>query len=369
MPVIAWYILFILCSSVQLFYLFLVFGSLVRSKRKNTISSVMNPGQPAVTILLIVKNELENLQALIPLLIQQDYLGEFDIHIIDDHSTDDTISSINEWKNDKGIRLYIHALPKPGEGKKDALKYALSLDTFELLLTTDADCRPRTTKWLSSMVDHMGDDKAIVLGYSPYYHQSGGLNHLIQVETTNTALLYLSMAQLGMAYMGVGRNTLYRKSVLTQSLNLSKYSKVLSGDDDLTVNELSKTHRTDLQISPEAIVDSIPKTSWTSWIRQKSRHVSTARYYRPVHQFVLLIYYSSLVLSWVLPLGLMFFSPWILIIFLTYKGLYFFKFRTMIRQIFDERWRFSDWIIGEGAYVFALIWLTPSSLYKKNTEW
>lgn len=369
MPVIVWYILFILCSGIQCYYLFVVFGSLTRNEHKNTISSSKIPERPAVTILLIVKNELENLQALIPLLISQQYVGGFDIHIIDDHSTDGTMNFISEWNNDNGIKVYYHEVPDTGTGKKYALRYALSLATFELLLTTDADCRPHTSHWLSSMVDALLDERAIVLGYSPYYHQPGGLDHVIQLETTYTALLYLSMAHLGLAYMGVGRNTLYRKSALSNSLSLTQYGKVLSGDDDLTINELSKTYLTGLQIDPKAVVYTIPKTTWSAWIRQKTRHVSTARYYRLVHQLILMIYYSSLMLTWIIPLGLTIFSPWILVLFLFFKVFFFLKLKSVVMQTFGERWIFRDWLMGEGCYVLALIWLAPSGFYKKNTDW
>lgn len=38
----------------------------------------------------------------------------------------------------------------------------------EILLFTDADCRPESDQWLKTMVSQMDEEKDIVLGFSKY---------------------------------------------------------------------------------------------------------------------------------------------------------------------------------------------------------
>ena len=46
-------------------------------------------------------------------------------------------------------------------------------------------------------------------------------------------------------------------------------------------------------IDPDAITRSIPKTTWSSWLKQKGRHYTTAKFYKPKHKFLLGLYFST----------------------------------------------------------------------------
>ncbi|MEP7322952.1 MAG: glycosyltransferase [Saprospiraceae bacterium] len=366
---ISLYISFFLCLGIQWAYLYGVFRPLEEYRNKSTISASISSESQSVSIIIIVKNEIDNLRVLLPLLINQDYDGDFDIYIIDDHSTDETSEWINTLQYIPQDKIKYHVLPESLEGKKQALSYALNLPTHSFLLMTDADCRPVTNKWISSMTSAMSDADSIVLGYSPYLIQPGMLNGLIRLETTYTAMLYLGMALRGQPYMGVGRNLLYRKSALIQNKSLSTHRHVLSGDDDLTIDELSQYHKMSLQLDPGSFVESIPKKTWIDWINQKTRHVSTARYYQPSHQRILLLYYSSLLLSWIIPILMIWYSPLILLIMVVYKYLFFYKLKSLVSNTFLQKWSFFPWFIQEGLYVLILIRLSLTGLIKKTNKW
>ncbi|MEO5582421.1 MAG: glycosyltransferase, partial [Saprospiraceae bacterium] len=302
-----------------------MFGPLEEYGNKSTSSASKTSESLPVSILIIVKNEIDNLRVLLPMLVNQDYEEDFDIHIVDDHSTDNTSEWMNTLQHELPDKIKYHALPiSVTGGKKAGISYALNLPTHTCLLMTDADCRPVTNKWITTMIKAMSLKDDIVLGYSPYMIQPGMLNGLITLETTYTAMLYLGMALKGKPYMGVGRNLLYRKSALIQSKRLSTFRHVLSGDDDLTIDELSHDHKIGIQLEPRSFVESIPKTTWNAWINQKTRHVSTARYYQPIHQCILLLYYSSLMITWIIPILMIWYTPVILMIMVIYKCLFFY---------------------------------------------
>ena len=50
---------------------------------------------------------------------------------------------------------------------------------------------------------------------------------------------------------------------------------------------------TSVVIDEEAVTRSIPKTTWGSWLRQKSRHYTTAKFYKPKHKFLLGLYFIT----------------------------------------------------------------------------
>lgn len=94
---------------------------------------------------------------------------------------------------------------------KKAFLFGLEQSTQDLLLMTDADCRPASVHWIQKMVLALGTEDGFVLGYSPYMPLKNHIQGLIQLETSYTALLYLGLAVRNIGYMGVGRNLLYRK--------------------------------------------------------------------------------------------------------------------------------------------------------------
>jgi hypothetical protein len=158
-----------------------------------------------------------------------------------------------------------------------------------------------------------------VLGYGAYSPGSGWLNKVVQFETLHTLLQYAGWTLAGMPYMGVGRNLAYRKAVYDKGGGFAAHQHWPSGDDDLFVNANAKKGRVALCLHPDAWTESAPPATWSSWVTQKSRHLSTGVFYRPLHRVVLGIYamshfglYATLFASSAV-CGLI---PWILWVFL-----------------------------------------------------
>jgi hypothetical protein len=140
------------------------------------------------------------------------------------------------------------------------------------------------------MQDGYENGVEIVLGYGAYYKKAGLLNKLIRFETFHSALQYLSFALAGLPYMGVGRNLSYKKSLFLKNKGFSSINHLPGGDDDLFINKVANKYNTSVVIDPEAFTLSEPKTNFTNWIIQKNRHFTTAKYYKPIHKFLLGLY-------------------------------------------------------------------------------
>ena len=158
----------------------------------------------------------------------------------------------------------------------------------DLLILSDADCFPASKFWIQEMLTEISGKKDIVLGFSPYICTNKGLlNNFIRFEAIYTAIQYLSFALLGQPYMGVGRNLLYRKSIFIEKGAFSKHMNIASGDDDLFINEAASWTNTSINVSPDAFIYSIPKSSWRGYYHQKTRHLTTGIKYKLKHQVML----------------------------------------------------------------------------------
>jgi len=130
-------------------------------------------------------------------------------------------------------------------------------------------------------------DKKIILGFGGYERKSGLLNKLIRFETFYTALQYLSFALDKIPYMGVGRNLAYQSDLFFNNKGFATHMHILSGDDDLFVNEVANNQNTQVVIHPDAFTISNPKMGYKAWFRQKKRHYSTGAHYKLKHKIML----------------------------------------------------------------------------------
>ena len=284
--IVADYLLFSLAAFVfvQLCYYFFFFARLAFYGKGPNYNNEL----PGVTVLVCAWNERENLGELLPMLDSQEY-PEFEVILLDDRSDDGSEEfvreNISQWKHIRYIRIndqFDHVTPK-----KYALTVGMKQARFPVALMTDADCRPSSNHWITSMTSRVSQEKDIVLGFSPYIKQPGLLNWFIRCETFYTAVQYLSFSLAGVTYMGVGRNILYKRSVFFANKGFYSHKNIFGGDDDIFLNEVATGSNTDISIEEDSFVYSVPKTTWKAWFRQKQRHMSVSRFYKMRNKILL----------------------------------------------------------------------------------
>ncbi len=297
------FVLFALAVFVQLVFLLAIFSRTAAYRPPQPTDPPDTP--PGVSVVVCAWNELENLQQLLPLLLEQQY-PDFEVIVVDDRSNDGTFDLLREesQRYPNLRRVHVAQTPKHITPKKYALTLGIRAAQKAVVLLTDADCRPASPDWISAMTGCLTADKAIVLGFSPYQRQPGFLNAFIRFETFFTALQYFSLALAGVPYMGVGRNLLYRRSLFLEQGGFNGHHHVLGGDDDLFVGRVATANNTAVCLNPAAFVWSLPKTSWRSWYWQKRRHLSVGKLYQPKFRRILGLLSLSQVLSYFLFAGL-----------------------------------------------------------------
>ncbi len=305
------YIFFSFClfASMQLIYLLFVYGKVAFHqihKEENANNT------PPVSIVIAARNESENLYQYLPIILGQDY-PNFEVIVVNHQSIDDSKYVLGAYEEQyKNLRIVTVEPNKHMKfGKKLPLTIGIKGAKFEHLLLTDADCKPRSDQWLRSMAHRFSEKKQLVLGYGPYYRRKGFLNRLIRFDTAWIGMSYLSMAKLKMPYMGIGRNLAYTKSVFESTSGFKSHYSLPSGDDDLFIQEAAKKKNYVINIEPDSFCYSKASDNLSGWLRQKSRHYTTAGRYKVFKKLMLGIYPLSLLLMLGTFVSLMFYYEYL----------------------------------------------------------
>jgi len=267
-----------------------------------------NKSNLPVSIIICVKNEAKNLVVNLPFFAEQNYFS-FEIILVDDFSTDNSLEIMLQFQRDftsKNISIIVISPDKNIlKGKKNALSTGIKKAKHEYILLTDADCKPNSSNWIREMISQFSEEKTIVLGYGAYQkNENSYLNKIIRFETLMTALQYFSYANIGKAYMGVGRNIAYKKNEFFKAFGFENHRHIISGDDDLFISEIATSKNIATCIIPTSFTTSEPKNNFKDWINQKRRHITTANHYKPWQQFSLGIFYFSQISFWILAITL-----------------------------------------------------------------
>tara|TARA_R110000787_G_scaffold71771_2_gene159790 strand:+ start:5188 stop:6282 length:1095 start_codon:yes stop_codon:yes gene_type:complete len=264
-----------------------------------------------VSLIICAKNETKNLKENIPLWLNQKY-SDYEIILINDASYDDTLEVMESFeREDSRIKIVnVENIETFWGSKKYALTLGIKKAKHQRMVFSDADCKPASPYWLQEMAANFTVNKQVILGYGAYNKTPGLLNKLIRFETFMTALQYFSYAKAGFPYMGVGRNLGYTSKIYYDNSGFVSHMKVQSGDDDLFVNEVATKSNTAICYSQESFTYSKPKRTWKKWIKQKKRHISTAKYYKLKHRILLGSYFVFQLFFWVLSLLTFIFLDW-----------------------------------------------------------
>lgn len=309
--------------------------------------------QHPVSVIICARDEAGNLTRNLPGLLVQQYHTTHEVIVVNHNSQDETKYLLEEFHK-KFKQLHIVNLSQEAvgiPGKKYPLSIGIKEAKYEIVLLTDADCVPASEHWIEKMQSAYDDKTEIVLGYGGYFKKKGLLNKLIRFETFHIALQYFSYALAGMPYMGVGRNLSYKKDLFLRNKGFSSLNHVLSGDDDLFINKVATPENTRIILDEDTFTLSEPKKSFGDWLRQKRRHNSTSKYYKPKHKFFLstysfthFLFYPLLILSavfvdWRIALG-------IYVVRLVIQGIIYYKGMKRLKEqdLFAWWWLLDIWM-------------------------
>lgn len=328
-----------------------------------------------VSVVICARNEHHNLVKNLPLLLKQDF-HLFEVVVVDDASDDDTAHLLQQLQKNN-LHLKVITLKESVnffKGKKLPLSVGIKSAKYDVILLTEADCRPAGPHWITRMVDNFEGDTEIVIGYGGYEPRPGLLNKLIRFDTLFIAMQYFGLALAGKPYMGVGRNLAYKKDVFFRAKGFTSHYKITAGDDDLFINQVATSDNVAIEISPHSHTFSSPKNTFRSWLYHKKTHMITGKYYKKKHKRILgLFSFTHFVFYPLLALTIWFNGPEIF----SFVSAGLFLVRMMILLVvfskvtgrFYERKLFPFSLFFEVLYPFIKFIFVLASLFYTKQAW
>ena len=241
--------------------------------------------QPAtfVSILIAARNEETKIERTIKDILAQDYPPElFELIIVDDHSTDRTAEIVSSFSA-SGVKLIkLNESEKLNSYKKKAITEAINISRGELIITTDADCRMRSS-WLKTIVTYYeSGDYNLISSPVVYFEEKNIFEELQTLE-------FLFLIGLGAAAIGNnkastcnGANLAYRKDIFIKLNGFKGIDDLASGDDELFLHKVASAYPGSIGFckSREAIVYTHAKENLSEFIQQRKRWASKSTRYK-----------------------------------------------------------------------------------------
>ena len=229
---------------------------------------------PPVSVIIAVRNGEKNINRLLNSLKNQTYNGEMEFIIIDDQSTDRTVSIIQKFTLMDARFKYFSS--KDGNQKLAYKKRALDLGIknaqFEHLLFTDIDCIIQYL-WVENMMLSFTDETDYLIGYSEAVDATTSTSKFQKTDFFILLSAARGMVNNKSAWACTGQNQGYRKSLYNAVGGFSQIAKQLQGDDSLFLLLCRKTKNINVNFanSPESFVISRPELTWMAFLKQRIR--------------------------------------------------------------------------------------------------
>ena len=266
----------------MIFYLFLFripYKHLKTEKEHKNIEAKRQSEFPEISIIITAKNKEKVLKENLPFILKQDY-PNFQVVVVNNGSTDNTQAVLNEFSNTYS-NLYITYIPVDAEkinDKKLALTIGVKAAKYDILLFTEADCKPSSDKWVNEYAKKFYLGKEVVIGICQFKIKKGFFRKFILFDNLLFTIGYSSFALLNKPYTGIGRNMAYRKNLFFDNKGFSSLLNIEHGEDSLFLNKIARKNNTSLILSPESMVISDVVNCLSTWRSIKTKHLITKKH-------------------------------------------------------------------------------------------
>lgn len=260
-------------------------------------SGPATPCRP-VSVIVVADNNAEDLRANLDSLLSQDYEPGYEVIVVVDKDEDGTGDFLKAYG--KRPNLYTTFVPDSSRymsRRKLAITLGVKAAKNELILLTDATCRPVSDKWISVMASRLEEGTDIVMGYSNYIHEAGLFKvfYRFHCEYSN-----FREACNGAAYGMAGNNIMFRKDVFMAGNGFQGNLKYLRGEYGFLVNKYAGHGNAAVETSCEGRVeDRVPtRKEWHSvnlFYRETRRHLDRSFSHRLAFNLDMLSLYAGLV--------------------------------------------------------------------------
>jgi poly-beta-1,6-N-acetyl-D-glucosamine synthase len=229
-----------------------------------------------LSIIIPVKNESANINKCVGSILQNNFKGNFEIIIVNDHSSDDTIEKASSIQDQ---RVSIYSLENT-KGKKNAITYGISKSTFDYIIIVDGDCIVPNL-WLSYIASSFLQLESDVLVGPVKIISNGSL--IDQFECYDTAAMMAITANgivKNQYFLANGANLAFKKNTFIDIGGYEGNQDIASGDDVFFVNKAAKKNKKiSFLKSDKACVMTYAQPNFASLLQQRKRWATKTKSY------------------------------------------------------------------------------------------
>jgi glycosyltransferase involved in cell wall biosynthesis len=294
-------------------FLLLLYGALIIYYRQGwlQLGTYHPPGGKSInhstfiTVIIVARNEENNIGKCIESIIQQTYPGSlFELIIVDDNSTDSTPVIVHSFEKNNISVLDLKDFTgneNLNSYKKKAVETAIGLAKGNLIVTTDADClvQPGWLQTIASFYEEFGP--VFIAAPVVYTNPSRGDSFFKRLLKIFQSLDFMTLQGITCASvykklhaMCNGANLAYEKKAFYDAGGFAGIDQIASGDDMLLMHKIQKMYpgRIKYLKSAKVIVQTQPAETLGDFMNQRIRWASKADKYtdRKITAVLLLVY-------------------------------------------------------------------------------
>lgn len=271
----------LLVSSIIYFgYILYFFTGLQRLKPTKLRNS---EDLPKLSVIVVARNEEKTIKQTLRSLAEQNYpIFKYEIIAVNDRSEDATGEILCKLKNEISNLSIINIKEKVKNisPKKYALRKAVSTAKANFIATTDADCI-HDPNWLRSYASLIVEDLGVATGVTRFYKESyeTGFEKIWQemqyIEYLSHHIVAAGSIGHNKGYTANGNNQIFNKILYERYGERTLRDNIISGDDFFLIQAAEKyNYKLKFNISPEAVVKTLPQQTLRQVINQRARWAS-----------------------------------------------------------------------------------------------
>ena len=239
-----------------------------------------------VTIVVPVRNEEKNILNLLGNLRDQQYNKDlFEVIVVDDHSTDNTLKLINGFSMSNLRVIALKDDPALADAsrtnKKIGIEKAVHAANGTLIMTTDADCHPGSN-WIKTTVAYYEEHNPVMIaGMVSYFHDTSFLGKFQTLDFLSLVGIAAASIQNGFYNLCNGANLAYTKAAFLEVDGFRQIDHIPSGDDMMLMHKMAKKFGDKIAYlkNKDSIVYTSTEKDFVTFWNQRVRWTSKSTHY------------------------------------------------------------------------------------------
>ena len=257
------------------------------------LSAVSRSRRQQLSVIIPMRNEAGNVGKLLEDLNNQELSKKiFEVIIVDDSSTDDSILVAKSYLQTTSLDASVLQLSKGLKGKKEALTYGIKQAKYGCIVTTDADCRAGKC-WLNNISAGIKEYNVIS---APVILQSTNLFERLQQTEFSILQGYSAISMFNSRpSISSGANLIFKKSAFNKVNGYKDNLFIPSGDDEFLIQNINAHYPNTCSFlfSKVACVRTMPASNMKDLLSQRKRWTSKWKYNKSLKFKVHAVYLVS----------------------------------------------------------------------------